>query len=66
MKADAQYNVMVKLWYPEERLVTGYYVMTRHADAVSNGDIEHGTTDLRQAIRDLEDLGHISVEWPLR
>ena len=66
MKARAELNTMVKLCYPEVRVVTGYTVMGWHADAVSNGEIEHGTQDLRQAIANLEDLGHITVEWPLR
>jgi len=35
--------------------------MIWHGDAVENGEISEHTYDLRQAIHDLEDLGHITV-----
>ena len=51
---------MVRLVYPEHRMVSEEQIMTWHADAVVNNGLR-ATNDLSQAIVDLEDLGHITV-----
>ena len=65
VQARADLNVMVHLWHPSNRVVTGYQIMSWHADAVADGHAD-ATQDLLQAISNLEDLGQIAVEWPLR
>jgi hypothetical protein len=51
----------VALVYPEERSVPASQIFAWHSDAVANGEVEKHTSDLRQAIADLEDLGHITT-----
>ena len=51
---------MVRLIYPEHRMVSEEQIMTWHADAVANDGLRV-TNDISQAIADLEDLGHITV-----
>ena len=57
---------MVHLVFPEKRVVTGYTVLGWHDDAFANGElpVQHGG-DLTVAIRDLEDLGHITTDGRL-
>jgi hypothetical protein len=55
------FNPIVSLVYPERRRVPAARIMVWHADAVANGEVAEHTNDLRQAIADLEDLGHITV-----
>lgn len=57
MKTDE----LIKLVYPEERIVTRSMIMIWHSDCVANREIEAHTSDLQTAIRDLENLGHITV-----
>jgi hypothetical protein len=52
----------VLLVYPEKRSVPASQIFTWHSDKVADGEIEAHTSDLRQAIADLEDLGHITTE----
>jgi len=51
----------VLLVYPEKRSVPASQIFMWHSDRVSDGEIEAHTSDLRQAIADLEDLGHITT-----
>jgi hypothetical protein len=54
----------VLLAYPDRRLVSEEWIMCRWDDAVSNGEIEPRDTEptLAEAIHDLEDVGHITVD----
>ena len=56
MKVDG----LLRLVYPEHRFVTETQIMLWHADAVVNDGLR-ATNNLAQAVRDLEDLGHITV-----
>ena len=51
----------VQLIYPERRSVPASQIMTWHSDCVANGDLPEHTGELQAAIRDLEDLGYITV-----
>ena len=54
--------VKVHLIYPEDRYVTEAYILTRHYDAVANGEVEGpNTEDAAVAIYQLEDAGQITV-----
>ncbi len=57
---DMKVDGMVRLIYPENRIVTETQIMIWHADAVVNDGLR-ATNNLAQAITDLEDLGHITV-----
>ncbi len=55
----------IQLIYPDRRLVSEAWIMIRWDDAVANGEVESlpggREPNLEEAIRDLEDLGQITV-----
>jgi len=53
---------MIKLIYPEERLVSKETILQWAQDAYVNGEIECPPTDFLHAITMLEDAGFITIE----
>ena len=53
----------VRLVYPDRRMVSEAWIMTRWDDALSNGEVEPRDSEptLAEAIYDLEDIGQITV-----
>jgi hypothetical protein len=61
VKTDLIESDHIQLIYPERRSVTSHHIFMWHSDAVADRRIEKHTDDLRTAIRDLEDIGDITV-----
>ena len=55
-------RVQVDLIYPERRTVTAEQVIMWAGDAFANEETDELATTLDDAIRVLEDLGHITVK----
>jgi hypothetical protein len=60
---------LIRLVYPERRLVTVAYILMRWDDAVANGELEplpdNAEPTLAVAIIDLEDIGQITTDGRL-
>jgi hypothetical protein len=52
----------IQLVYPEKRIVSSATVLQWGKDAFANGEAEHEPTNVYEAIKVLEDLGHITID----
>jgi hypothetical protein len=51
-----------KLLYPEPRLISGMLLIVRARDAFENGDTDEAVETVEDAIRVLENIGHITID----
>jgi len=53
----------IHIIYPEDRIVPEDTILTRHADAIANGELPAGshTEDALKAAQELEHIGHITL-----